>query len=191
MFNLSYLRVKMSYHIFNIFGKLINGDLATKIGWRILSCWLMDRDCNRSIPYKVNIKCVFEGKLRNKCLINEVKCSIYETVYIGNTEKTIKKILEDHFSIVQNIIRNGRKPDLLASHYGQRLKYTMSCTDICKCMKFKVVNQINPIVAIKSFMKPHWIIFMDEHLNILKKLRDKITHTWTKFRDIQGLLAQK
>ena len=36
-FNLSWMRVRMSYHIFNNLSELINGDIATKIGWGILS----------------------------------------------------------------------------------------------------------------------------------------------------------
>ena len=36
-FNLSWLRVRMSYHIFNTLAELINGDLAAKTGREIFS----------------------------------------------------------------------------------------------------------------------------------------------------------
>ena len=42
-FNLSWLRVRMSYHIFNNLAELLNGDLAAKIGRGIFSKNLMDR----------------------------------------------------------------------------------------------------------------------------------------------------
>ena len=42
-FNLSWLRVRMSYHIFNNLTELINGDLAAKIGQGIFSKDVMDR----------------------------------------------------------------------------------------------------------------------------------------------------
>ena len=42
-FNLSWLRVWMSYHRFDNFTELLNGDLATKIGCGILSKYLMYR----------------------------------------------------------------------------------------------------------------------------------------------------
>ena len=32
-FNLTWLRVRMSYHIFNNLAELLNGDLAEKLGW--------------------------------------------------------------------------------------------------------------------------------------------------------------
>ena len=51
-FNLTWLRVKMSYHIFNNSAELLNRDLAAKIGREIFSKDLMDRECNCSLPYK-------------------------------------------------------------------------------------------------------------------------------------------
>ena len=42
-FNLTWIRVRMSYHIFNNLATLLNGDLAAKIGWGIFSKDLMDR----------------------------------------------------------------------------------------------------------------------------------------------------
>ena len=41
-FNLTWLRVRMSYHIFNNLAELLNGDLAGKIGQGIFSKDLMD-----------------------------------------------------------------------------------------------------------------------------------------------------
>ena len=72
-FNLTWLRVQMSYHRFDNLAELINGDLAVKIGRGIFSKDLMDRKCNCSLPSKVNVKCVYEGKIRSKCKIYEVK----------------------------------------------------------------------------------------------------------------------
>ena len=59
-FNLTWLRVKTSYHRFNNLAELLNGDLAAKIGQGIFSKNLMDRECNCYLPYKVNRKCVYK-----------------------------------------------------------------------------------------------------------------------------------
>ena len=40
-------------------------------------------------------------------------------------------------------------------------------------MEFEIVNHINPIGAIKSFKNPNFNLCMEEHLKILKNLRDK------------------
>ena len=42
-FNITWLRVRMSYHIFNNLAELLNGDLAAKIRREIFSKHLMDR----------------------------------------------------------------------------------------------------------------------------------------------------
>ena len=61
-FNLTWMRVRMSYHRFNNLEELLNGDLAAKTGRGIFSKHLMDRECNCSLPSKVNGKSVYEGK---------------------------------------------------------------------------------------------------------------------------------
>ena len=53
-FNFSWMRVKMSYTIFNDLEELLNRDLAAKIGQGIFSKDLMDREFNCSLPYKIS-----------------------------------------------------------------------------------------------------------------------------------------
>ena len=81
----------MFYHIFNSLAELLNGYLAAQIGQGILSKDLMDRKYHCSLPYEVNRNCVYEGKCRSECLIYEVKFSICDAIYIGNTQQTQKK----------------------------------------------------------------------------------------------------
>ena len=50
---------------------------------------------------------------------------------------------------------------------------TMSYTDILKYMTFKVVKQLKPIGAMKTFTKPNCNLCIQECLTVLKKLRDK------------------
>ena len=95
-FNLTWLRVRMSYHRYNNLSELLNGDLAAKIGQGIFSKDLMDRECNCSLPSTVNEKCLSEGKFRSKCIIYEVKCSTCDAIYIGNTQQNFKKIIDVH-----------------------------------------------------------------------------------------------
>ena len=49
-FNITWLRVIMSYHRFNNLAELLNGDLAAKIGRGIFSKDLIDIECNCSLP---------------------------------------------------------------------------------------------------------------------------------------------
>ena len=148
-FNLTWLRVIISYHIYNNLAELLNGDLAAKIGWGIFSKDLMDRECNFSLPSKVNRKCVYEGKCRSKCIIYEVKCSKCDAIYIGNTQQTFKKRLDGHFSDFQRLLKNGQKSDSFVAHFVQHFNNTTSRTDLSKCMTFKAIKQLNPNGAMK------------------------------------------
>ena len=116
-FNLTCLRVRMSYHRFNNLAELLNRDLAAKIGRGIFSKDLMDRECNCSLPSKVNRKCVYEGKCRSRCIIYEVKCCMCDAIYIGNNQKTFKKRTDGHFSYLQRLLKNRQKSDSFAAHF--------------------------------------------------------------------------
>ena len=85
-FNLSCLRVRMSYRRFNYLAELINGDIAAKMGRGIFSKYLMDRKCNCYLLSKVNGKSVYKGKCNSWCIIYEVKCSMCDAISIGNTD---------------------------------------------------------------------------------------------------------
>ena len=172
-FNLTWLRVPMSYHRFNNLAELLNGDLAAKIGRGIISKDLMDRKCNCSLPYKANVKCAYKGKCRSRCIIYKLTFSMCDAIYIGNTQQTFKKMMDGHFSDLQRILKNGKKSDSFAAHFVQNFNNTMSRTDLRKCMKFRVIKQLNLIGAMKTFTKPNCNLCMQERLTILKKLCDK------------------
>ena len=88
-------------------------------------------------------------------LIYEVKLSMYDAICISNTQKTSKKIMDGHFYDLLRHLKNGQKPDSFAAHFEHRFKYNTSYKDLFNCMGFKLVNQTNPIGAIKKFTKPN------------------------------------
>ena len=108
-FNLSWLRVQMSYHMYINLAELLNGDLAAKTRREIFSKDLMDRECNCYLPSKVNGKCVYKGKCRHQCVIYEVKSSMCDAIYIGKTQQTLKKRMDGHFSNLLRLLKNGQK----------------------------------------------------------------------------------
>ena len=58
-------------------------------------------------------------------------------------------------------------------------------------MIFKVVKQINPIGAMKTFMKHNCNLCMEERLTILKNLRDKRVTIMNKNSKIYGACRHK
>ena len=74
-------------------------------------------------------------------------------VYIIYTHDTPKKIMDGHFSDLLRLFINGQKSDSFTTHFEQNFKSTMSRTDLRKCMAFRVLNNFNLIVAMKTFTK--------------------------------------
>ena len=58
-------------------------------------------------------------------------------------------------------------------------------------MTFKVLKQLNPIGAMKTFMKPNCNLCMQERLTILKNIRDKRVTVMNKNSDIYGACRHK
>ena len=166
-FNLSWLIVWMSYHRFNHLAELLNEDLAAKIGRGIFSKDLKDRECNCSLPSKVNLKCVYEGKCRYKFIIYEVKYSMCDAIYIGNTQHNFKKRMDGRLSNLLRLLKNRQKSDSFAAHFEQHFNATTPCTYLRKYITSKLVKQLNLIVGMKTFTKPNWNLCMEERLTVL------------------------
>ena len=62
--------------------------------------------------------------------------------------------------------------------------------DLHMCMTCKVVKQLNQIGAMKTFTKLDCSLYMEEHLTILKKLRNSCVLLMNKNSKIRCLLAQ-
>ena len=58
-------------------------------------------------------------------------------------------------------------------------------------MTFKVVNQLNPIGAMKKITKPNCKLCMEERLTILKDLREKCATIMNKNSEIYGACRHK
>ena len=114
-----------------------------------------------------------------------------DAIYIGNTQKTFKKIMDVHFSDLLRLLKNGHKSDSFAAHFEQHFNTTTSRTYLRKYMTFKVVKQLNLIGAMKTFTKPNCNICMEERLTILKKLRDKRVTIMNENSDIYGACRHK
>ena len=90
-----------------------------------------------------------------KCIIYELKCPMCETIYIVNTQQTYKKKMYSHLSNLLRPLKNRQKSDSFAAHLEQHFKSTIPRIDLRKYMRFKLINQINPIGAMKKITKPN------------------------------------
>ena len=99
--------------------------------------------------------------------------------------------MDGHFSDVQRLLKNGQKSDSFADHFEQHFNTTTSRTYLRKYMTFKLVNQLNPIGAMKTFTKTNCNLCMQEHLTILEKLCDKRVTVMNKKSEIYGASVTK
>ena len=95
----------------------------------------MDRECNCSLPTKVDGKCVNEGKFQEKMFnLYEIKCSMCEAIYIGNTQQKFKKILDVNLFYLLCLLKSVIKPDSFADHSKQHFNSYTTCTDLRNCI---------------------------------------------------------
>ena len=45
-------------------------------------------------------------------------------IYIGNIQQKFKKIIDDYFSGIQRLLKNGQKSDSFTDHFEQHFKST-------------------------------------------------------------------
>ena len=93
--------------------------------------------------------------------------------------------------LYQCLLKNGEKYGSSAAHFGQHFKSITSCTCLCKCTNFKVINQLKQIGGMKTFTKPNCNLCMEERLTILKKLRDKCVTLMNKNLEIYRAYRHK
>ena len=96
-----------------------------------------------------------------------------------------------HFSDLQRLLKNIQKSDSFSAHFEHHFNTTTSRKDLRKYMKFKIIKQLNPIYAMKTFTKPYCNLCMEERLTIPKNLRDKGVMVMNKNSDIYGSCRYK
>ena len=114
-----------------------------------------------------------KSKALEKYLIYKIKYKICDAIYIGNTQKTFKKILDGNFSDVQHILKNRQKSDSLAAQYKQYVKQNMSHNYLRNCMYLELLKELNLIGEMKSYTKTNFNICVEERLTFLKNICDK------------------
>ena len=99
--------------------------------------------------------------------------------------------MDDHFSDLLRLLKNGHKSDSFSAHFKQHFNNTTSRTYLREYLTCKVVKQPNPISAMKTLTKPNFNICMEERLTILKKLCGKRVTIMNKNSETYGACRHK
>ena len=59
--------------------------------------------------------------------------------------------MDGHFSDLLRLLKNGKKSYSFAAHFEQHFNTTTARTDLRKNVTFKVLKQLNPVGAMKTF----------------------------------------
>ena len=114
-----------------------------------------------------------------------------DAIYIIKTQQTLKKRMDGHLFYLLFLLKNGHKSDSFAAHLEQHCKYTTSHKDLCKCLLFKVVKQLNRICAMIFLTKPICNTCMEERLTIIKIYVSNVSQLWTRLWRYTGPTGTK
>ena len=108
-YNLTWLRVSMSYHRFPNVKELFNGDLLEKLMDGIADTEVEDLDCNCNKTSKTrDRKCIYDEKCRLQTVVYEAYFPKYNKSYIGKTQRHVKQRMQEHITDAWQVVRHGR-----------------------------------------------------------------------------------
>ena len=109
-----------------------------------------------------------------------------DAIYIGNTQQTLKKRVDGHFSNILRLLKNRQKSESFTAHFEQHFNSTTSRTDLHNYMAFKVEKHPNLSGTMETLTKPNCNLCMEERLMILKNLHDKRVTVMNNNSEIYG-----
>jgi hypothetical protein len=164
---LTWLRMSMSYHKFSNLWEIFQGDLNQKLMDGIISCDIMDCNCN--CASKIDGKCAYNGECRKMCVVYKATRKICDESYIGQTKQKLKDWMGQHLNDIKKLSTKGIKLDLFATHFTHHCKKEVKPIndELRKMMKVKIFWQGNAISCMKSFGKLNCSLCMWERIEIL------------------------
>ena len=150
-YNLSWLRMSMSYHRFPNFKEILNADLVSKLRRNIISRDFQNEECN--CKDRETTGCDYTDICRDKCLVYGVTCRITNSTYIGSTQQHFKRRMGQHFKSVRELLRTGKKSDSYAFHSARILQNFQKPSNGLQLNTITVQKlwQANPLTCVPTF----------------------------------------
>ena len=170
----------MAYQRFTNLREGFSGDLTSKLNKGLKSLDFMSRPCNCNIRSKVNGQCAFNEQCRAKLLVYKITCLCCNHVYIGVTQRTLKRRVQEHISAVNSKPMTDKKgkpveKSRLSIHLAQRNHWPeLDATEkpspalIRSKLRIEILYRANPISAVRTFGTHSCKICMKERMEILK-----------------------
>ena len=100
----------MSSCICHNLGDILQGYLVSNIRDGIGSKYFPHHECNCKFTARVNFICDYIGECISCWVVYKVTCQICLSIYVGNTQNTLKKRMEQHIQDVDQKVhyeKNG------------------------------------------------------------------------------------
>ena len=96
-------------------------DLVSKLWKSLLSKYFVDIKCNGKSTKKVNVKCAYKGECLKCCVFYKVTYKLCGDFNIGNTQHTLKIIMEKHFQYVAQKVMHDNNSDFFAANFAKNV----------------------------------------------------------------------
>jgi hypothetical protein len=194
--SLKWLRVSMCIKRFSNLREGFQSDLSLKLNEELLSADFMPLKCNcNKASKRKDGSCAYAGQCRTKMVVYEATCIITGKKYIGNTQRTVKKRIQEHVSEVKNKVVKGESSDSFANHFckfipkpspGDKIKVQEHLN-----YKVKILWKGDPISCMKSFGKKSCKLCMKERLAIIKAIYQNKKQVINSCNEIYGSCRHK
>ena len=146
----------------------------------------LDRECNCISTTKVKDEFVYEGDCRACCIVYKVTCKKCLSVYVGNTQNTFKKRMEQIFQDIAQKVQHDKNSDTFADHFATHFDQKPTPQQCRETMKFEVLAKVNPIGSMKTWGKPSCTLGMKEGLEIVSRSRCRYRNLINACSEIYG-----
>ena len=154
--SLKWLRVSMCIKRFTNLRERFQGDLTEKLNENLISEDFETRKCNcNKASRKKDGTCAYAEKCRTMMVVYEATCNFTGKKYIGNTQRTVKKRIQEHVAEVKKKVTKGESSDSFANHFcnfipkatdGQKIKVQDHLD-----YEVKILRKGDAISCMKSF----------------------------------------
>ena len=127
----------------------------------------MDRLCNYYTTFKVNG--FYALKTVEKLYDLSNKVNFCDTIYMVNTQQTLKKLKGSHLSNVPKTLKTSQKPDSFSSHY--KITFNLLCHDTTNVHSWCSIYK-KTFGEMKKSTKPNFNLCMEEYIKPLKDIYD-------------------
>ena len=90
-------------------------------------------------------------------------------MYVGNTQKTLKKIIEQHFQDVAPKVQHDKNSDTFVAQFTHRFDQKPAPQQCREIMKFDILSKVNLIGSMKTCSKDLCALCVKERLGIVSR----------------------